>query len=60
MHEVVRKRDRSKLSSVLPTGILEMITLKLIALVLGAGMLLSVFSADFSADLVLAIVTCFS
>jgi hypothetical protein len=37
-----------------------MITLKLIALVLGAGMLLSVFSADFSSDFVLAIIACFS
>jgi hypothetical protein len=37
-----------------------MITLKLIALVLGAGVLLSVYSADFGPDLVLAIVACFS
>jgi len=37
-----------------------MITLKLIALVLGAGVLLSAFSADFGPDLVLAIVACFS
>jgi hypothetical protein len=37
-----------------------MITLKLIALVLGAGVLLSIYSADFGPDLVLAIVACFS
>jgi hypothetical protein len=37
-----------------------MITLKLVALVLGAAVLLSAFSADFSSDLVLAIVACFS
>jgi hypothetical protein len=37
-----------------------MITLKLIALVLGAGVLLSVYAADFGPDLVLAIVACFS
>jgi hypothetical protein len=33
-----------------------MITLKLIALTLGAGVLLSIFAADFTPDLLLAIV----
>ena len=38
-----------------------MITLKLTALVLGAGMLVELFSApDFGPDFVLAIVACFS
>jgi hypothetical protein len=37
-----------------------MITTKLIALLLGAGILVSVFSADFTPDFVLAIVACFS
>jgi hypothetical protein len=37
-----------------------MITLKLIALALGAGVFVSTFSADFSSDLVLAIIACFS
>jgi hypothetical protein len=37
-----------------------MITLKLIALALGAGMFLSVFSADFSSNLVLAVIACLS
>jgi len=37
-----------------------MIVLKLMALVLGAGMLVSLFTPEFDADLVLAIVACFS
>jgi hypothetical protein len=38
-----------------------MITLKITALVLGAGMIVEVFSPpDFCPDLVLAIVACFS
>jgi hypothetical protein len=41
--------------------IAKMITLKLTALVLGAGMLVELFSApDFGPDFVLAIVACFS
>ncbi len=38
----------------------KMIVLKLIALVLGAGVLVSLFTPEFDADLVLAIVACFS
>jgi len=37
-----------------------MIVLKLMALVLGAGVLVSLFTPEFDADLVLAIVACFS
>ena len=37
-----------------------MIALKITALVLGAVMAVSYFSADFGPELVLAIVTCFS
>jgi len=37
-----------------------MIVLKLMALVLGAGVLVSPFTPEFDADLVLAIVACFS
>ena len=37
-----------------------MIALKLIALVLGAGVLVSLFTPEFDADLLLAIVACFS
>lgn len=37
-----------------------MIVLKLMALVLGAGVLVSLFTPEFNADLVLAIVACFS
>ena len=37
-----------------------MITLKLIGLALGAGVLLSAFWGDFGPELVLAIVACFS
>jgi hypothetical protein len=37
-----------------------MITLKLIALVVGAGMIAALASGDFGSDLVLAIVTCLS
>jgi hypothetical protein len=37
-----------------------MIALKLIALTLGAGVLLSIFAADFTPDLVLSIVACLS
>jgi hypothetical protein len=35
-----------------------MITFKVIALALGAGALFSMYSGDFGADLVLAIVSC--
>jgi hypothetical protein len=37
-----------------------MITLKLIALVVGAGTLVATFASDYGQDLVLAIVTCLS
>jgi hypothetical protein len=37
-----------------------MITLKIAALVLGGGALVSMFSPEFDADLVLAILACFS
>ena len=37
-----------------------MITLKITALVLGAGTLFSLFAPEFDADLLLAIVACFS
>jgi hypothetical protein len=37
-----------------------MIVLKLAALVLGAGVLVSLFTPNFDADLLLAIVACFS
>ena len=37
-----------------------MIVLKLMALVLGAGVLVSLFTPEFDADLVLSIVACFS
>lgn len=37
-----------------------MIALKLMALVLGAGVLVSVLTPEFDADLLLAIVACFS
>ncbi len=37
-----------------------MLALKLIALVLGAGVLVSMFTPEFDADLLLAIVACFS
>ena len=37
-----------------------MITLKVIAVALGAGILFSMYSGDFGADVVLAIVTCLS
>jgi hypothetical protein len=37
-----------------------MIALKFAALVLGAGVLVSLFSPEFDADLLLAIVACFS
>jgi hypothetical protein len=37
-----------------------MIVLKLAALVLGAGVLVSLFTPNFDADLLLAIVSCFS
>jgi hypothetical protein len=37
-----------------------MIALKMIALVLGAGMLISLFSADFGPEFALAVVACFS
>jgi hypothetical protein len=37
-----------------------MMTLKVIALALGAGMFVSVFSTDFSSNFVLAIIACFS
>jgi hypothetical protein len=37
-----------------------MITLKLITLVVGAGMVVAFASGDFGTDLVLAIVTCLS
>lgn len=37
-----------------------MMTLKLIVAALGAGFLISVYSGDFGADIVLAIATCLS
>jgi hypothetical protein len=37
-----------------------MLTLKVIALFLGAGVLLSLFAGEFGADLLLAITTCLS
>jgi hypothetical protein len=37
-----------------------MIALKLIALVVGAGVLVSLFTPEFDADLLLAIIACFS
>jgi hypothetical protein len=37
-----------------------MITLKVIAVFIGAGMLVSLYSGDLGADFVLAIVTCLS
>jgi hypothetical protein len=37
-----------------------MIVLKLMALVLGAGVLVALFTPEFDADLLLAIVACFS
>jgi hypothetical protein len=37
-----------------------MIALKLIALVLGASVLVSLFTPEFDADLLLAIVACFT
>jgi hypothetical protein len=37
-----------------------MIALKLIALVVGAGVLISLFTPEFDADLLLAIIACFS
>jgi hypothetical protein len=42
------------------TGDLKMITLKLIGLVVGAGMLASFVSDEFGSDLLLAIVSLFS
>jgi hypothetical protein len=50
----------SSLALVDQRGSSQMITAKLIALLLGAGVLVSVFSADFTPDFVLAIVACFS
>jgi hypothetical protein len=46
--------------SPLPEGISNMIALKITALVLGAGMLVELFSGGFGPDLVLAVVACFS
>ena len=37
-----------------------MITLKAIAIVIGAGLILTAYSADLSADVVLAIIACIS
>lgn len=37
-----------------------MIALKFAALVMGAGVLISLFTPDFDADLLLAIIACFS
>jgi hypothetical protein len=49
------------LASFLGGEIATMITFKITALVLGAGMLVELFSPpDFSPDFVLAIVACFS
>lgn len=57
--EVRRKRSERSLSS-LREGISIMIMLKLVALVVGAGVLVSLFSPEFDANFLLAIISCFS
>ena len=55
-HEAFRKQDGpSVLNSI---GDSKMIALKFIAVVLGAGTLLAMFSGDFDPELLLAIVSC--
>jgi hypothetical protein len=41
-------------------GDFEMIAFKFVALVVGAGVLVSMFSPEFDADLLLAIIACFT
>jgi hypothetical protein len=57
---MARKRPSRILPSLFGEGISKMIVLKLAALVIGAGVLVSVFTPNFDADLILAIIACFS
>jgi len=57
-HEVAGKRGDAKLSII--QGDSQMLALKFIILVLGAGALFSLFAADFTPDFILAIVACLS
>jgi hypothetical protein len=59
IRELARKRAGASLSSLRERGF-QMIALKLAAIVIGVGALFSLFTPEFDADLLLAVVACFS